>query len=201
MSAHYFRHDRSPVSGRATMAADHVGSYSPPFCLISITRQGRRDAWPLAVRTSSFPVPATCGRWPRLPGSASASSGLGSLAAPSAPLPASAGPQLSGLGAVGCPGVAGYTRLRRLAALTNSGSQVGSQGGQAPGGVRPRPATEAAGQRHAGPRPATPGDGRSVHGMQEVRSSSLRSSTHPEFSQVRALSMADPYVRPGFMGA
>jgi hypothetical protein len=55
---------------------------------------------------------------------------------------------------------------RRLAALTGSGSQVGSQRAAAPGDARPHAATEAAGERHAGPRPATPGDGRSVHGMQ-----------------------------------
>src|ERR1022692_4069293 len=47
-------------------------------------------------------------------------------------------------------------------------------------GTRRRQATPshgAAGERYAGPRPATCGDGRSVYGMQEVRSSSLRSST------------------------
>jgi hypothetical protein len=44
-------------------------------------------------------------------------------------------------------------------------------------------------------------DGVPADGMQEVRSSSLRSSTCPEFSQVRALSTSAPYVRPGFMGA
>ena len=58
-----------------------------------------------------------------------------------------------------------------------AGSRVGSQRGATPGDIRPRPATETAGKRHTWPRPATPGDGRSVYGMQEVRSSSLRSST------------------------
>ena len=125
-------------------------------------------AWPLAVMTSSFPVPMACGHWPRLPRSASASSRPRRRAARSAPLPGRAGPQLSGLGAGGCPGVAGYTGLRRLAALMNSGSQVGSQGGQAPGDARPRPATETAGEPRTGPRQATPGGGRSVYGMQEL---------------------------------
>src|ERR1022692_1941351 len=92
-------------------------------------------------------------------------------------LSARAGLQLSGLSDGGCPGVAGWPELRTLAALTSSGSQVGSQRGATPGDARPRPATEAPGERHTGPRPATCGDGRSVHGMQEVRSSSLRSST------------------------
>src|ERR1022692_2608468 len=71
----------------------------------------------------------------------------------------------------------GYSCRKRLAALTNSGSQLGSQRGPAPGDARPCPATEAAGERHTGPRAATCGDSWSVHGMQEVRSSSLRSST------------------------
>jgi hypothetical protein len=126
-------------------------------------------------------VPVACGRWPGLPGTAAAPSGPGRLAARSARC-------LPGL-VLRCPGsvlaaVPAWPLhgLRRLAALTSSGSQVGSQGGQAPGDARPRPATEAADDRHAGPRPATCGDGRNVYGMQEVRSSSLRSST---FSQVR----------------
>jgi hypothetical protein len=54
---------------------------------------------------------------------------------------------------------------------------VGSQRAATPGHTRPHTATEAAGELHTGPRLATRGDGRSVHGMQEVRSSSLRSST------------------------
>jgi hypothetical protein len=66
---------------------------------------------------------------------------------------------------------------KRLAALTNSGRQVGSQRGPAPDEARPRSATESAGDHHAGPRPATCGNGRSAYGRQEVRSSSLRSST------------------------
>ena len=107
----------------------------------------------------------------------------GRLAAQSALLPARVGPQLSGLGAGGCPGVAGQSELRRLAALTSSGSQVGSQRAAAPGDAGPRPATVAAGESGIGPRQATSGGGRSVYGMQEVRSSSLRSST----SQLNAI--------------
>jgi hypothetical protein len=68
-------------------------------------------------------------------------------------------------------------KLRTLAVLTSYGSQVGSQRGATRGDARPHTATEAAGERHAGPRSATCGGGRSVYGMQEVRSSSLRSST------------------------
>jgi hypothetical protein len=66
---------------------------------------------------------------------------------------------------------------RRLAALTGSGSQVGSQRAATQGDARPRAATEAAGERHTGPRQATPSDSWSVHGMQEARGSSPLSST------------------------
>jgi hypothetical protein len=57
---------------------------------------------------------------------------------------------------------------------------AGSQRAAAPGDARPRPATEAAGEPHAGRRPATQGDGRSVHGIQEARGPSPHSSTFPQ---------------------
>jgi hypothetical protein len=57
------------------------------------------------------------------------------------------------------------------------GSQVGSQHRPASGHTGPRPAIVVAGERHARLRPALSGNGRSVYGMQEVRSSNLRSST------------------------
>ena len=89
--------------------------------------------------------------------------------------------------AVPSPGDGGRDGMAGTAGLSNisganefAGSQVGSQRGPASGDARPRPATEAAGERHAEPRPATPSDRRSVYGMQEVRSSSLRSSTFPQ---------------------
>lgn len=48
---------------------------------------------------------------------------------------------------------------RTLAELRSSGGQVGSQRATIPGDARPHAATEAAGERHAGLRPATCGDG------------------------------------------
>jgi hypothetical protein len=67
--------------------------------------------------------------------------------------------------------------LRTLAALTSSGSQVGSQRRQAPGDIWPHPAKVAAAKQLIGPRQATPSDGWSVYGMQEVRGSNPLSST------------------------
>jgi hypothetical protein len=73
---------------------------------------------------------------------------------------------------------------------------VGSQRGATPGDTWPHAATEAAGERHAGPRAATCGDSWSVHGMQEVRGSNPRSSTagHGHYSN------SEPVIGPLLRG-
>jgi hypothetical protein len=57
------------------------------------------------------------------------------------------------------------------------GSQVGSQCRQAPADTRLRPAAVLAGSRHVRRRPALPGDGPALYGMQKVRGSNPLSST------------------------
>jgi hypothetical protein len=54
-----------------------------------------------------------------------------------------------------------------------TGSQVGSQYRQAPGGIRPHRARVSAAKRHAGRLPALSGGGLGLYGMQEARVRSL----------------------------
>jgi len=89
-------------------------------------------AWPLTVMTSSPPVRRSRERWPGLPGSTSASSRSGRLAARPAPLPARAGPRLSGLGAGGCPGVGRVAGASKISGANELWESSGSNGGQAP---------------------------------------------------------------------
>jgi hypothetical protein len=110
--------------------------------------------------TSSPPIPATCGHWPKPPGSTSTSS-------PSEP-PGSRTCIRTVAGRANCLGpgdggrlrMAGWRELRILAALTSSGSQVGAnvQRYQAtPGHMQPRKPQVNSTHGHMQPRPATAG--------------------------------------------
>jgi hypothetical protein len=71
--------------------------------------------------------------------------------------------------------------VRMLAALTSSGSQVGSQRAATPGHARPHAATEGAGERHTGPHPATAGV------CMACKRSGVRIPTAPRFRSSEAV--------------
>ena len=138
---------------------------------------------PGAAMKSSPPILLTCTPWPKPPGSTSSSSRSDPAGAQRGRM---RGLRPAGPGRLGCPDLPAMRHLTRpggcIVSQTFSGANGlwepgGSQRAATPGDARPRPATEAAGELHTRPRPATCGDTRSMHGMQEARGSNPHSST------------------------